>query len=145
MADVVCSEVRSKMMGGIRSRHTRPELKVRRALHSRRLRFRLTNKELPCRPDIILSRFRAVVFVHGCFWHRHSGCRFTTTPKSNEDFWQAKFRRNVERDHECARLLELAGWRHATIWECSTRSNDFEASIELLVAWLESNDPSIEL
>jgi len=133
------------MMSGIRSRNTRPELKVRHALHARGLRFRLRNASLPCRPDIILPRFRAVIFVHGCFWHRHPGCPFTTTPKSNDEFWNAKFERNIERDRQCADLLAAAGWRHGTVWECSTRQDSFGSTIDRLVEWLEGTSYSIEL
>lgn len=112
------------MMASIRRADTAPELRVRRYLHGCGLRFRVHTRELPGTPDIVLPRFKAVVFVHGCFWHRHPGCRFATVPSSRTDFWSAKFAGNVRRDAQKAAALEALGWRPLVIWECETRDAD---------------------
>lgn len=95
---------------------------LRRQLHALGLRYTLGNKRLPGKPDLVLPRHRAVVFVHGCFWHRHQGCNIATTPKSNTAFWTAKFDRNVERDARVKLELEALGWRVFTVWECEVQS-----------------------
>ena len=106
------------MMSGIRGRDTKPELKVRRYLHSRGLRYRLHVRSLPGRPDMLLPRHRAVVLVHGCFWHRHPGCRHAYVPVSNHEFWQAKFNQNTARDERDQTGLRALGWRVFVVWEC---------------------------
>ena len=116
--DIVNRQTRSRMMASIGGRNTAPEMAVRRALHAARLRFRLHRRELPGKPDIVLARYGAVVFVHGCFWHRHRGCRFATTPQTNSSFWKAKFEVNAARDSRQRRALRSAGWRVYTMWEC---------------------------
>lgn len=118
MADIVDRATRSRMMSGIRSQGTKPELLVRSYLHRCGLRFRLHAKELPGKPDLLFPRYRAAVFVHGCFWHRHPGCRFTTTPGTNAQFWRQKFRENVRRDRRNIRKLTNNGWRVMILWEC---------------------------
>src|SRR5687768_5572518 len=118
MADIVDPRTRSRMMSGIRGKNTKPELAVRSYLHRRGLRFRLHGRGLPGRPDLVLPRFRAVVFVHGCFWHQHEGCRFAYSPVSNRRFWEAKLRGNAERDRRHAIALAEAGWRVFVVWEC---------------------------
>jgi DNA mismatch endonuclease, patch repair protein len=122
MTDSLTPERRSWNMSRIRGRNTAPERLVRSALHRAGYRFRLHRKDLPGRPDIVLPKYRAVVFVHGCFWHRHSKCRFAYTPKSRVAFWQEKFRSNSERDRRTARALRRLGWRVVTVWECESRS-----------------------
>lgn len=107
------------MMAGIKGKHTLPERLVRSFLHAQGLRFALHGKSLPGRPDVVLPRYRAVIFVHGCFWHRHPGCRFATTPSTNRTFWREKFEGNIARDKRSRRALRLAGWRVFTVWECS--------------------------
>lgn len=121
MTDIVDSATRSRMMSGIRGKDTQPELVIRRYLHSKGYRFRLHRRDLPGRPDLVLSSYRLVVFVHGCFWHRHAGCFYATSPSSRKDFWQAKLNRNVERDEEQKCSLSDQGWRVLTIWECGIR------------------------
>src|SRR4051812_1880798 len=106
MVDVVDKATRSRTMSGIRGKDTQPELAVRRYLHSRGLRFRLHKKGLPGRPDLVFPRYRTVVFVHGCFWHRHSRCRFATNPATRPAFWAAKFAQNVARDKRQIRQLK---------------------------------------
>jgi len=105
-------------MSGIRGRDTKPELAVRRYLHARGFRFRLHVRELPGRPDIVLPRHRTAVFVHGCFWHRHAGCRFAYTPKSRQEFWLPKLEGNAARDARNEERLRDLGWRVELVWEC---------------------------
>lgn len=109
-------------MSRIRSKDTGPELKVRSALHALGYRFRLHAKTLPGRPDIVLPKFKRAVFVHGCFWHRHHGCKFAYTPQSRIDFWNQKFQQNVDRDKTVFEKLHQLGWTVSTIWECETES-----------------------
>jgi len=118
MADSISSERRSWNMSRIRGRDTRPERQLRSLLHRAGFRFRLQAKDLPGRPDIVLPRYRTVIFVHGCFWHRHEGCRNSTTPSTRAEFWQEKFDSNVLRDRRNRVLLEQSGWQVETVWEC---------------------------
>lgn len=133
------------MMGGIRARNTRPEMRLRRALHALGFRFRLHAKELPGKPDLVLRKHGAVIFVHGCFWHRHRDCRLASTPASNSSFWADKFARNVERDRQAMEALRDMGWRVAIVWECGLRRKDTSIVIELTREWLLSDDPQLEL
>ena len=127
------SEVRSRNMAAIRGKDTAPELAIRRILHAMGLRFRLHRKDLPGRPDIVLPKHRTVVFVHGCFWHRHENCRHTTTPKTRQEFWQTKFAANIERDRRNQTDLQQLGWRVIVIWECELRQHsDLETRLERL-------------
>lgn len=128
--DRLSPERRSALMSRVRGKNTSPELRVRRLAHAMGLRFRLHRRDLPGTPDIVLPKYNTVVFVHGCFWHRHPGCRKATTPKSNVDFWEAKFLRNVERDQTNRLLLEKAGWRVIVIWECETKSETVASILE---------------
>ena len=108
-------------MSRIRGKDTKPELRVRSQLHRMGYRFRLHRKDLPGRPDIVLPKYDTVIFVHGCFWHRHKGCRFAYTPKTRVEFWQTKFDLNVRRDRRNEAALRKRGWRIIRIWECRTR------------------------
>lgn len=145
MADVVSKEVRSRMMAGIRGKDTKPEMLVRRALTAAGVRYRLHRRELPGAPDMVMAGRRAVVFVHGCFWHRHEGCRHAKLPTSNAEFWIAKLERNVERDRKAVAELLAAGWRVLTVWECATRRGS-EADLQrLLVGWLEGSERNSEV
>ena len=121
LTDIISKERRSWNMGRIRGRDTGPEMRVRSLLHGLGYRFRLHDKSLPGRPDIVLRRYHTVVFVHGCFWHRHAGCRYAYSPKSRTDFWEEKFARNVVRDQDVQSSLSTAGWRVVIIWECETQ------------------------
>jgi DNA mismatch endonuclease (patch repair protein) len=123
-------------MRAVRRRDTSPELAVRRALHARGFRFRLDDGRLPGRPDIVLKRYRAAVFVQGCFWHRHEGCPKATTPDARREFWLEKFERNVKRDRAARDALMADGWRVAWVWECTLRSQRFEETIEAVDQWL---------
>lgn len=145
MADIVSRDVRSKMMASNRSRDTKPELLVRRYLHAQGYRFRLDVRKLPGSPDIVLARYHAAIFVHGCYWHRHEGCRFATIPKSNTEFWQEKFDRNVERDGRAkVDLLEM-GWRVAVVWECALAKNMLADNLSYLASWIRSGETILEL
>lgn len=140
MADIVSKEVRSRMMSGIRSRDTRPELLVRKYLHAAGFRYSLRRRpDLPCQPDLVLPKYCAAIFVHGCFWHRHKGCKFATTPKTNTRDWERKFARNLERDALCLSSLHETGWRTAVIWECNLKRQS-DHSLSLLIDWLRSSD-----
>ncbi|MFC0665639.1 very short patch repair endonuclease [Azotobacter chroococcum] len=119
--DIVSKEVRSRMMAGIRGSDTSPEMRVRRLLHRHGFRYRLHQKGLPGKPDLVLARYRLCIFVHGCFWHRHPGCRYATTPRTRESFWQEKFAQNVARDARNRALLLDQGWRVFELWECGIR------------------------
>lgn len=119
--DVVDSATRSRMMAGIRSKDTKPEMTVRRYLHARGFRYRLHARGLPGSPDLVLPRYRVAIFVHGCFWHRHTDCRYATTPGSNIEQWARKFTSNIERDARKLAALEDAGWRVIVVWECELR------------------------
>jgi DNA mismatch endonuclease, patch repair protein len=124
LMDVVSFDKRSAIMANIKSRNTRPELAVRRDAHRLGLRFRLHRRDLPGSPDIVFPGRRTVLFVHGCYWHRHTGCKFAYTPKSNVEFWQKKFQTNVARDLRVRQELEDRGWKVITIWECETKDQN---------------------
>lgn len=122
MIDTVDKETRSRMMSGIRSKDTKPELAVRRFLHSQGFRFRLHRKDLPGTPDLVLPKFRTVIFVHGCFWHGHA-CRYFRLPKSRTEFWLKKITDNQTRDATTQKALREAGWRIIVIHECEIRDH----------------------
>jgi DNA mismatch endonuclease (patch repair protein) len=108
-------------MSRIPSKDTSPERRVRSFLHLAGYRFRLHRKDLPGTPDIVLPKYRKVIFVHGCFWHRHEGCKFTYTPKTRIDFWQKKFEENIKRDQKNRDMLLQMGWKVEIVWECETK------------------------
>ena len=111
-------------MAGIRGRDTRPELAVRRAAHKLGLRFRLHRRDLPGSPDLVFPKRKTALFVHGCYWHRHSGCKYAYTPKSNVEFWLNKLQSNVDRDIRTKRELESGGWNVIVIWECEAKDDN---------------------
>lgn len=121
MADRISREHRSWNMSRIKNRDTKPELVVRSTLHRMGYRFRLNRKDLPGKPDIVLAKYQTAIFVHGCFWHRHEGCKFAYTPKSRVDFWRTKFAANVERDRIATTRLVDCGWHVIVVWECQTK------------------------
>ena len=123
LTDTVDRETRSRMMSGIRSKNTRPEMFVRRYLHGLGFRYSLHSKILPGHPDLVLSKHRVAIFVHGCFWHRHEGCRFASTPSTRTKFWKKKFDANIARDRRNMDALTSNGWRVIVIWECGIRGN----------------------
>lgn len=145
MPDVVDKATRSRMMSGIRGRDTKPEMQLRKSLHALGFRYRLQSRKLPGRPDLVLPKYRAVVFVHGCFWHRHPGCRYTTTPSTNAAFWGPKFADTMVRDERNHALLRTAGWRVAVVWECALRQNGGDAIAAQVGSWLRSGEQELEI
>ena len=131
MTDIVDPATRSRLMSGIKSKNTKPELTIRKGLFARGLRFRLYAKELPGKPDLVFPRYRAVLFVHGCFWHKHD-CHLFKLPSSNQEFWNTKLSRNKFRDEEQQRQLEIAGWRVLTVFECALKGKSKETVEALL-------------
>lgn len=140
MADVHKKEIRSFNMSRIRSKDTRPELLVRRFLHSKGFRYRLHSKHLPGRPDIVLPRYKAAIFVHGCFWHSHGGCKTAHIPSSNQDYWINKLNRNMARDAEHQQKLQALGWRVLIVWECELKKPCAQATLEKLSVKLRETD-----
>lgn len=122
MADRIGKARRSWNMSRIRATNTKPERLVRSLVHSMGYRFRLHRKDLPGRPDLVFPKYRAVIFVHGCFWHRHGGCKYAYTPKSRRDFWLRKFEANTARDRSVVRQLKSSGWKAMVVWECELDS-----------------------
>ncbi|WP_420398161.1 very short patch repair endonuclease [Nioella sp.] len=146
MVDIVNKETRSRMMSGIRGKDTRPELLLRRALHARGFRYRLHPKTMSGRPDMVLPKYRVAVFVHGCFWHRHEGCRFASTPATRPEFWAAKFAANIRRDQKVVATLSEDGWRIAIVWECALKKHDdVHRTVEYLVNWILEGGSFIEI
>jgi len=146
MADVVSPEVRSRMMSGIRGKNTKPEIILRKGLHKAGFRFRL-HTALPGRPDMVFAKRKAVIFVHGCFWHGH-GCHLFRWPQSRREFWRTKITGNVTRDRKNIEMLAAQGWRVGTVWECALKGkNRCEPTrvVKHCAAWLKSSRTSFEL
>ena len=118
------SEQRSRNMSAIKSKNTKPEIAVRKLLHSMGYRFRLHRKDLPGSPDIVLPKYKTVIFVHGCFWHRHENCKYATTPKTRPAFWESKFNENIRRDRTNQNNLIKLGWKVLVIWECELKNTN---------------------
>ena len=147
MADVVSAEVRSRMMAGIRGKNTKPEMIIRRGLHARGFRYRLHDKRLPGKPDLVLPRHRAVIFVHGCFWHGHD-CHLFKWPKTRNEFWKKKIERNRQVDSSAMAALRHSGWRYCSVWECAIKGRmklPEHQVIRKLEVWLLSSTKSVEL
>lgn len=138
--DRISSEARSSLMSKVKACHTRPEIAVRRLAHSLGYRFRLHRSDLPGTPDIAFHSRQCAVFVNGCFWHQHPGCRKGTIPTTRHEFWAAKLARNVARDAEAVAVLESQGWRVLTVWECETR--DIERLTVRLSRFLDTRTAS---
>lgn len=136
--DSLSPEKRSWNMSRIKGKDTAIEVRVRKHLFSLGFRYRKNDKHLPGKPDIVLPKYHTVIFVHGCFWHRHPGCKDATTPKTRTEFWQAKFDRNVENDRIHREQLESSGWRVITLWECDITKR-FEETMEQVVSRLDDN------
>ena len=139
MADRLSKEERSELMSHIRSTNTKPEVALRRALWRRGFRYRVNVKNLPGSPDIVLPKHRTVVFVHGCFWHGHNGCKEFTVPKTNTEFWVKKVARNQERDQEVWRKLEAKGWSVVIVWECELMKAKFDGTVERVTGEIIEN------
>ena len=140
MTDTVNAETRRRMMRGIRSRDTKPELLVRKGLHAKGFRYVLGGRGLPGRPDLVFPSKGAVIFVNGCFWHRHPRCRFAYVPKTRTNFWLTKFEDNVRRDHLQRTQLRKLGWRVITVWECDLRADCERVIEELSLALAEPGE-----
>jgi len=134
VTDAVAAETRSRVMSRIRAKDTAPEMAVRRYLHARGFRYRLHDRRIPGTPDLVLPRFRAALFVNGCFWHRHVGCPFAYTPKSRTEFWAEKFEANIARDQRVRASLEAEGWTALTVWECEINESGLRALAERIEA-----------
>lgn len=142
MVDIVDAATRSRMMAGIKGKNTVPELVVRRFLHAHGFRYRLHDKALPGRPDIVLPKYRTVIFVNGCFWHQHSGCNKAAKPSNRKEFWQKKLSSNVDRDRRNITALTLAGWYCIQFWECEIGST---AKLHGLAAKIAANSKRLNL
>ena len=145
MVDVVDSATRSRMMAGIRARNTKPEILIRSLLHRQGFRFRLHVRYLTGKPDMVFPRYRAVVFVHGCFWHGHD-CPLFKWPGTRPEFWREKIGRNQNKDNQTRTTLITAGWRVGVVWECAIRGagRDLDGVIRRLADWLHSDVPFME-
>lgn len=147
MPDVHDTATRSKNMAAIKGSHTKPEMQVRKAMHAAGLRYRLHVRELPGKPDLVFPRRKAVVFVHGCFWHHHD-CHLFKWPGTRKEFWKSKIDRNVANDARAESGLLVAGWRVATVWECAlkgkTRLNEADA-MRRLAGWIQSDRKTITI
>lgn len=139
MADKFSKEIRHKCMSSIPAKNTGPELKLRNALWRLGFRYRVNVKQLPGSPDIVLPKYRTVIFVHGCFWHGHKDCKNASTPKTNTDFWTAKITRNQERDQEVWRQLEAKGWSVIIVWECQLKKAVLDETIARVEAEILRN------
>lgn len=144
MADVMSAEKRSTLMARIGPKNTQPELTVRKQLWHAGFRFRLHGSKLPGKPDIVLPRWKAVVFIHGCFWHRHQGCALFKLPTTRPEFWDSKLRRNRDRDAAAYRDLGALGWRIAVVWECALRVEEGEVG-KRLSRWLKRGKGNLEV
>lgn len=133
MADIKSKEARSYNMSRIRGKNTKPEEIVRKYLFSNGFRYRKNDSRLPGTPDIVLPKYKTVIFVNGCFWHGHEGCRYFVWPKNNADFWENKIMGNVERDKKNRLELEAAGWKVITVWECGLKSKVRQKTLESLI------------
>lgn len=130
---------RSFNMSRIRSKNTKPEIRVRKKLFAAGFRYRLNVKNLPGKPDLVFKKYKTAVFVHGCFWHGHEQCRYFVTPKTQTEFWTAKINGNIRRDLDNERKLLDAGWQVLTVWECELKKNRIDETIELLQKNIKSN------
>ncbi|MEE4959714.1 very short patch repair endonuclease [Pseudomonas alliivorans] len=147
MTDVVDTATRSRMMSGIRGKNTSPELLIRKALHSKGFRFRIHAKHLPGKPDLVLPKYNAAIFVHGCFWHGHN-CRFFKTPATRPEFWIEKIGKNQARDLVQLAALQALGWRVLVIWECAVRSMKKQKTmllIDVITDWLVNGSEYLQL
>lgn len=145
MTDHIDKETRSRIMAAVRSYGTRPEKRVRSALHRQGFRFRLHIKQLPGTPDLVLRKYKAVIFINGCFWHQHVNCKGSHIPQTRSEFWQKKFARNVVRDQKVLYQLKIMGWRAAIIWECGLTKKLQEDTIKRLALWLRWGGEYLEI
>ena len=147
MVDVVTPQKRSEMMSAIRGTNTRPELTVRKGLHALGFRYRLHDRKVPGKPDMVFPRYRAVILVHGCFWHQHD-CHLFKWPQTRTEFWAHKIKSNRDRDRNVLSLLKADGWRVLTVWECALKGKTRlqpDELIDSIGSWLESGDDGKEI
>lgn len=138
--DKFSQEKRSSIMGSVKSKNTAPELIVRRLLHNLGYRFRLHRKDLPGSPDIVLPKYKKIIFVNGCFWHGHENCRKSKLPVTNSKFWSDKISKNIERDKESIKKLTEMGWSCLTIWDCQTTKKNLPQLTTILNEFINNND-----
>lgn len=139
MADIFSKRKRSQIMATVKNKNTRPEIQVRKALFSKGFRYRINDKKLPGSPDIVLPKYRATVFVHGCYWHGHNDCKKAITPSTNKDFWNAKIEKNRQRDKKVSSELRQQGWKVVIIWECELRNKEsFDLTVDRAMAEIKS-------
>jgi len=139
MVDVHSKEVRSYNMSRIKGKNTKPEMLVRRFLHKNGFRYRLHVKDLPGKPDIVLPKYKTVIFVHGCFWHGHEGCRYYVVPKTRTEWWLNKLNTNIQNGINSKELLEKSGWNVLTIWECELKGQSRETAFSSIHSFLADN------
>lgn len=145
MPNQIDKATRSRIMAAIRSKDTKPEKWVRSALHKRGFRFRLHKKLLPGSPDLVLRKYKAVIFINGCFWHQHQNCKVAHIPGTRREFWEKKFARNVARDQEVLYRLKVMGWRAAIVWECGLDKKSRDVVLSQLISWLRSSSEYFEM
>jgi len=133
MADVHDKATRSYNMSQVKSKDTKPEMLVRKYLHAHGFRYRLHVKDLPGKPDIVLPKYKTVIFINGCFWHGHKNCKYATIPKTRTEWWQSKIKGNIANDKKAIELLKKEGWQVITLWTCSLKNNILEASLNNLL------------
>lgn len=138
MADIKSTESRSYNMSQIKGKNTKPEVQVRKYLFAQGFRYRKNDKRLPGSPDIVLPKYKTVIFVNGCFWHGHTGCKYFVWPENNADFWRKKLQRNIDRDQENYTLLRSLGWNVITVWECELRATRRQSTLEGLALKIKS-------
>jgi DNA mismatch endonuclease (patch repair protein) len=143
--DIVSPKTRSRMMSGIRGRNTQPELYVRSLLHHSGFRFRLHRRDLQGCPDIVMPKYKAIIFIHGCFWHLHQGCKYVKMPSSSIKFWTEKLNGNRQRDLQNIDHLLSTGWRVLIVWECTIRANHGSELAEEIALWIHSSEKFAEL
>ena len=140
MTDIVSPSVRSRMMSGIKGKNSQPEMLVRQMLFAAGCRYRLHRRDLPGTPDIAMPSKKVAIFVHGCFWHAHKGCKYAKVPATRPDFWAAKLQANVERDQRAFENLTTMGWRVLYVWECAIRDHETVKSLkEKIIYWINGS------
>ncbi|MCC8688765.1 very short patch repair endonuclease [Xanthomonas campestris] len=146
MVDVVSPADRSRMMAGIKGKNSQPEVLVRRLLFASGYRFRLHRRDLPGTPDIVMPGRKVAIFVHGCFWHLHQGCKYAKMPATRPEFWKAKLEANVARDRRAVETLRSLGWRILCVWECATRNSESASGLQVAInSWIEGGEPLGEI
>jgi DNA mismatch endonuclease (patch repair protein) len=138
MADVHDKKTRSYNMSQIKGKNTKPEMLVRKFLHANGFRYRLHVKDLPGKPDIVLPKYKTVIFVHGCFWHGHQGCKYFVVPRTRTEWWMNKINSNITNDTKTVKALKKEGWKIITLWECDLRKKTFQKSLSSLYKKLSS-------